>query len=213
MDTTMKGTIPALLALAAAGCASGPPHTALENKTFYEYDDDRPTASARALFETPYPALNRGEGSSAYVGVALLGGTVRLSRPIGWTIRRASLAPERRFIEYVSPRGYLVALYERGDGAGDAWRDVLGRYEEDAKAKGVEFSGRSIPVATRGAQGREYVARRVVKGKSAPYVNTSREILLRGNRRVDLLEIVQEGEFLPQMESELLPVMDTLEVL
>ena len=52
-----------------------------------------------------------------------------------------------------------------------------------------------------------------MKGKSAPYVNTSRELLLRGNRRVDLLEIVQEGEFLPQMESELLPVMDTLEVL
>jgi hypothetical protein len=209
----MKRTIPALLALAAAGCASGPPRTALENKTFYQYDDDRPTASARALFETPYPALNRGEGSSAYVGVAVLGGTVRLSRPIGWTIRRASLAPERRFIEYVSPHGYLVAFYERNDGAGDAWRDVVGRYEEDAKAKGVEFSGRSIPVATQGAQGREYVARRIVKGQAAPYANTSREILLRGKGRIDLLEIVQEGAFLPETVSELLPVIDTLEVL
>ena len=81
------------------------------------------------------------------------------------------------------------------------------------KAKGVEFSGRSIPVATQGAQGREYVARRIVKGQAAPYVNTSREILLRGKGRIDLLEIVQEGAFLPDTVSELLPVIDTLEVL
>jgi len=201
------------LALASAGCASGPPRTALENKTFYQYDDDRPTASGRALLEQPYPLLNRREGASVYVGVTVLGGTVRLSRPIGWTIRRASLAPERRFIEYVSPHGYLVALYERTDAPGDPWREILARYEEDAKAKGVELLGRRIPVATRTTQGREYLGRRVLKGQSAAYVNTSREILLRSDRRIDLLEVVEEGETLREISSELLPVMDTLEVL
>ena len=203
-----------LFALACLGCASGPPKSALENRTFYAYDD-APTSSGRNPFESPFPALDAKAktGTGAYVGVSILGGTVRLSRPTGWKIRRASLAEGRRYVEYVSPEEYLFAVYERDDRPGDAWSDVLGRYEEDAKAKGAELLGSRIPVATWNTQGREYVVKRTVRGQRAPYSNLSREFLLRGENRVDLVEIVHQGETPASITPELLRVMETLEVL
>ena len=95
----------------------------------------------------------------------------------------------------------------------DAWRDVLGRYEEDAKAKGVELLGARIPIATWNTQGREYVVRRTVRGQRAPYANMSREILLRSDHRIDLVEIVHQGETPALITPELLRVMETIEVL
>ncbi|MGO8992062.1 MAG: hypothetical protein ACLQVI_01950 [Polyangiaceae bacterium] len=202
------------LAISVAGCAGGPPLVALENRTFYESDDQQPGASGRALFEQEYPPLNANVGHVGdYIGVTVLGGTVRLSRPVGWQVRRASLVPEKRFIEYVAPHGYLVAIYEREDSPADPWREVLGRYEDDTKAKGAEILGRSIPIVLGENQGREYVVRRVTKGQRAPYVNLSREILVRSDRRIDLVEIVHAGATPALVSGELLRVMDTLEVL
>jgi hypothetical protein len=206
---------PSLLLLSLlAGCAAGPPPVALENRTFYQYDD-QPGSSGRNTFERPYPPLNLKAQTPApeYVGVSVLGGTVRLSRPANWRIRRASLTAERRYIEYVSPSEYLFAIYERTDAPADLWFDVLRRYEEDAKAKGVELLGTRVPVATWNTQGREYVVRRTVKGQRAPYANVSREILLRSDHRIELVEIVQQGESIAPVGGELLRVMETLEVL
>ena len=211
----MDTRLPAMLgALALAGCAGGPPPQALENKVFYQYDD-QPSSSGKNSFERPYPPLDRKAegGLGAYVGVSILGGSVHLSRPSGWKIRRASLAPERRYIEYVSPNEYLFAVYERTDSPVDAWRDVLARYEEDAKAKGAELLGSRVPVATWNAQGRQYVVRRTIKGQRAPYSHLSDEVLLRSDRRIDLVEIVHQGESMAPIGGELLRVMETLELL
>jgi hypothetical protein len=210
----IRRLVPLVLASAVAGCASGPPPIALENRTFYQYDD-QPTGSGRNAFERPYPPLDQkaAGASPEYVGVAVLGGSVRISRPANWRIRRASLTAERRYIEYVSPNEYLFAIYERTDSPVDTWIDVLGRYEEDAQAKGVELLGKRVPLATWHTQGREYVVRRSVKGQRAPYANVSREVLLRSDHRVDLVEIVHQGESIGPVGGELLRVMETLEVL
>jgi hypothetical protein len=58
---------------------------------------------------------------------------------------RASLTPERRYIEYESPEEYLCAIYERLDAPADPWRDLLGRDEEDAKDEGAELPGEPHP--------------------------------------------------------------------
>jgi len=202
------------LAVASSGaCGGGPPPAAFENKTFYPYDDLIATGGNAS--ERPYPPLDQKArpGLPEYVGVSILGGTVHLSRPVNWKIRRLSTTPERRFIEYVSPSEYIFAIYERLDSAIDPWRDVLQRYEEDAKASGAELLGPRIPVATWNAQGREYVVRRKIKGQKAPYTNVSREVLLRSEHRIDLVEIVHQGETLAGVSDELLRIMETLELL
>ena len=205
----------ALLGAPLMACGGGPPPAvALENRTFYQYDD-MPTASGASPFERPYPPLDaKGTaGLPDYVGVSLLGGTVHLSRPAGWRIRRASLTPARRYVEYVSPNEYVFAVYERIDAPQDPWRDVLGRYEEDVKTKGATLLGQRIPVATWNAQGREYVVRRTVKGQRGDFANVSREVLLRGEHRVELVSIVHQGESIAPIGGELLRVMETLELL
>jgi hypothetical protein len=199
-------------AAASAGCGGGPPPAAFENRTFYQYDDLIATGGNAS--ERPYPPLDQKArpGLPEYIGVSILGGTVHLSRPSNWKIRRLSMAPERRYIEYVSPNEYLFAIYERTDSAIDPWREVLERYEEDAKASGAELLGARIPVATGNAQGREYVVRRRIKGQKAPYTNLSREVVLRSEHRVDVVEIVHQGETPAGISDELLRVMETLEL-
>jgi hypothetical protein len=201
-----------LLGVVLAGCG-GPPPITLENGTFFQFDD-LPGSSKNSAFERPYPPLDRKAqgGLPEYAGVSVLGGTVRISRPADWRIRRASLQPEKRFIEYVSPNEYLFAIYERVDSPVDPWKDVLERYENDAKAKGAELLGQRVPVATWNAQGREYIVRRTVKGQRAPYSHLSSEILVRGDHRIELVEIVHQGESIAPVGAELLRVMETLQL-
>jgi len=203
----------ALGVLTTAGCGGGPPPQALENRTFYQYDDLIATGGNAS--ERPYPPLDQKArpGLPEYMGVSILGATVHLSRQVNWKIRRLSTTPERRFIEYVSPNAYVFAIYERNDSAIDPWRDVLQRYEEDMKTSGAELVGGRVPVATWNAQGREYVVRRKIKGQKGPYTNLSREVLLRSEHRVDLVEIVHQGETLAGVSDEMLRVMETLELL
>jgi hypothetical protein len=197
-----------------AGCGGGPPEIALENRVFYQYDD-QPSADGRNPFERPYPPLDRkAQGPlPEYIGVSILGGTVRISRPTNWRIRRASLTAERRFIEYVSPNEYLVAIYERTDSPVEPWANILERYEAESKAKGAKLEGERVPVATWNAQGREYVVRRTIKGQRAPYTHLSREVVLRSEHRVDLLEIVHQGESIAPVGGELLRVVETMQLL
>lgn len=193
--------------LALTGCKKA--NTAgADNRTFYQNDD---LVAKGGGIERPYPPLDL-KGPEAYMGVAVLEGSVRLSRPVGWTIRRVSTAPDHRFIEYASPHQYVFGIYERRDDAGDDWKDILGRYEEDAKTSGAEQLGGRVPVATHNAQGREYVMKRTVRGQKAPYTNVSHEVVLRGEHHVDLVEIVHQGETLEGVTQELLRVMETLEV-
>ncbi|MDF2698432.1 MAG: hypothetical protein K0S65_6816 [Labilithrix sp.] len=152
-------------------------------------------------------------GLPEYIGVSVLGGSVHLSRPANWKIRRISTTPERRFIEYVSPNQYLFAIYERVDSPQDPWGGVLERYETDTKASGAELVGGRVPIATWNTQGREFVVRRSVKGQKGPYTNMSREVLVRSDHRIDLVSIVHQGETLVGVGQELLRVMETLEVL
>jgi hypothetical protein len=206
-----------LMLLGGAGvlllaCAPNAKLGASENRTFYQ-SDDMPTAGG-SIFERPYPPLDQKVQGTLpeYTGVTVLGGTVRLSRPVNWKIRRASLVAGKRFIEYVSPNEYLFAIYERTDSPGDCWGDALTRYEEDVKAKGGEIVASKIPVATYSAQGREYIVKRTVKGQRAPYSNLSSEIILQGKHTVDLVEIVHQGESIGPIGGELLHVMETMDL-
>jgi len=199
------------LAIPSFGCGgSSPPPIAQVTGTFYNFDDMMLGKPNKAL-EEPYPPLDLKEkpGSPEYIGVSILGGSVYFSRPKNWQIRRASLTNQRRFIEYVSPNEYIFAVYERYDRSGDPWRDVLARYEEDAKKEGAELVGLHVPVATWNAQGRAYIVKRKVKAQKEPFVNFSREVVLRSGRRVNLIEIVHQGESLKPIGDELLRVMET----
>jgi hypothetical protein len=205
-----------LCAWASSACGpSAPPPNALENRTFYHYDDL--VAKGGGSIERLYPPLDKPAepGLPAYLGVSLFDGAVHLSRPVDWKIRRIGITPERRFVEYVSPNAYLFAIYERTDSPADPWREVLGRYEEDAKASNAEIVAGRVPVATWNAQGREYLVRRKVKGQRGPYQSRSREVVLRSPRRVDLLEIVQTAgadQSTPEADKELLRVLETFEL-
>lgn len=215
MGKRSRPAVPLLasILLLGLGCGGGPPPSALENRTFYQYDDLVATGGGGGV-ERPYPPLDQKgrPGLPEYVGVSVLGGSVRISRPSDWKIRRISATPERRFIEYLSPKQYIFAIYERLDSPADPWREVLERYEEDAKGAGAELIGARVPVATWNAQGRAYVIRRTIKGQKGPYTNLSREIVLRSDHRVDLVTIVHQGETLEAVGSELSRVMETLEL-
>jgi hypothetical protein len=67
-------------------------------------------------------------------------------------------------------------------------------------------------MATANAQGRAYLVERKAPGARAPYLITSREMLLRGPHRVVLVQVVHEDGPLESMAPELLPVLETLEV-
>jgi len=196
------------IGIGISGCASRPVQ---ENHTFFQADE----LLARAIVETPYPALDlpAQAGAPAYKGVAVLGGSVRFSRPTSWQIRRTGSAAHRRFIEYVSPHEYVFAVYERDDDAGTSWSDALKLYETDTKRPDVEFLGKAIPIAGYDTQGREYVLRRKVRGQRAPYTNTSREFIFRGKHAFASVELVHQGQSDASIEGELLRTVETLSVL
>src|SRR5262249_48394853 len=137
---------PALVSLAtalfAAGCASAPEHVAFENKVFYQYDTLNPAVAAKAL-ETAYPPLATQEARPLpqYVGISLMNGAVHISRPRDWVIRAGSTNAEHRWVEYVSPNEYMVAIYETVESPSEPWHVVMGRYEDQAKKNGAELLG------------------------------------------------------------------------
>jgi hypothetical protein len=214
------------LALVGLACASGPDPSAYRNKTFYEYGLGR-EGLGRDAFEKPYPPLDIQDKS--YMGVQVLEGMVRLSRPTNWVMRNASLEPEKRYIEYVSPHEILFTIFERLESPLDPWSTLQGRYEADLKAEGgrilvsevpsatgngiLSATGNAVPVATWNAQGREYVVERGVPAPKAPFINLTREIVLRGEHRVLLVQIVHQGKGPGHITDEVLPVLKSLQVL
>jgi hypothetical protein len=199
--------------LAGAGCGGAPEPVAFQNRVFYQYDTLNPAVAAKSL-EAPYPPLDKAEAPPLpqYVGVSLMNGAVHLSRPHDWVIRSGSVQPERRYVEYVSPNEYMVAVYELLESPLDPWREVMGRYEEGAKKAGADLVGERIPMATENAQGRGYLVRRPVAAAKGPLVNYANEYLLRSDNRIVLVQIVHHGEKLAPVDAELRRVIETLEV-
>jgi hypothetical protein len=164
--------------------------------------------------EHPYPPLDSPDvpGSSGWIGVSVLRDTVHFARPRQWTIRDASLEPRHSYIRYVSPNAYSFAIYERSDGAGEAWGDIFQRYEGDVAASGAKIIGQHIATATTANQARAYTIERRIDAKP-PVVSRSRELLVRGERRVVLLQVVTDEESLARVAGEVLQVLSRLEVL
>jgi hypothetical protein len=202
-----------LLAPALGACTSGPEHVAFENRVFYQYDTLNPAVAAKSL-EAPYPPLDKAAAAPLpeYVGISLMDGVVHVSRPRDWVIRAGSTNREHRYVEYVSPNEYLVAIYELVESPLDPWHDIMDRYEDQAKKAGAELLGQRIPMATVNSQGRGYLVRRAVPAAKGPMINFSNEYLLRSDQRIVLLQIVHHDEKLAPMDAELRRVVETLEV-
>jgi hypothetical protein len=196
-----------------AGCG-GASDTAAKNRTFYDWSVSAGPAAA-AQFEQRYPPLDQAEGPQTpeYIGVTVLRGGIRLSRPRSWSIREANSDPGQAFIQYVSPRAYSFAIYERPDPPTELWRNVLSRFEDDVGSVGAKIIGRRVPFATARGQGRAFTIERNVEASKRPFVSHSREVLLRSDRRVVLVQTVHEGETLAGIDEELMRVLTTLEVL
>lgn len=198
---------------AFALACGGPPPSATKNRTFYDWAVAT-GEGAQDAFEMPYPPLDLVEQSPlpAYVGVSVLRGGVRLSKPSNWKMRDAGNVPGQAYLSYISPNAYSFALYERPDSPRDPWRDVLGRFEADTKTLGARIVSRRVPVSTGVGQGRAYTVEREVEAAKRPLVSRSREYLVRGETRIVLVQIVHQGE-IAEVDDELLRVIDTLEVL
>jgi hypothetical protein len=195
------------------GCG-GAPDTAARNRTFYDWSSAGP-GNTTAQFEQRYPPLDLGEKqpNPEYTGVLIVRGGVRLSRPKEWMIREASNEPGRAYIQYTSPRAYSFGVYERPDSPSDLWLDILTRYEDDVASVGAKAVGKRVPVATWRGQGRAYSIERKVEAAKRPLISRSREIVLRGEHRIVIVQIVHDGEDLSAIDDELARVIGTLEVL
>ena len=208
----MKVAIVTALALALTAC-SGAGETAAQNRVFYDWAVA--TGDGAGDFEQLYPPLDLAAESPLpqYMGVTVLRGGVHLSRPKDWMMRDADNSPGQAHVQYISPNAYSFALYERPDSPADLWHDILTRYEDDVQSLGAKILGKRIPLATYKGQGRAYTVRRTVEAPKRPLMSGSREIIVRGEHRVVLVQIVFEGKNLEAVDDELLRVINTLEVL
>ncbi len=167
-------------------------------------------AVGSVALERPLAALDvpASRASEPLVGVSVLNDAVHFARPSHWMIRDASDEAGHRFIRYVSPRAYSFALYETSDSPTDSWSQILERYEIDVAAAGAKAVGQRIAVATNANQGRAYTIERKVEAVHS----RSREMVLRGDRSVVLVQVVTEEEGLSRISGELLEIIKRLEV-
>ena len=164
--------------------------------------------------ERPYPPLDETTASGGgWVGVSVLRNGVRFTRPSRWQIRDASLEPGHSFIRYLSPDAFSFAIYERTDSPGKSWKDIEAHYEADVT--GERREGRRAARAdgdARRNQGRAYTIDRKIESKE-PVLSRSREILLRGEHRIVLVQIVTSEENLSRLSDQLLEILRRIEVL
>jgi hypothetical protein len=129
-------------------------------------------------------------------------------------IRDAAVDAGQSYVVYVSPTGaYSFAIYERTDSPRDSWPDVLKRYEDGVAIAGAKIVGQRIPMATDTNQGRAYTIVRKIDAGKLSLVSKSREILLRGDHHVVLLQFVAEDDGLDRLSGQLLEVIKHIEVL
>jgi hypothetical protein len=201
------------LALLASGCGA---HAAVAASGTV-FDPAGASATAAPVDTALHPEIEHPLGGVAtngggWVAVSLLQGGVHLERPAGWTVREASLDPDHRYVRYVSPRAYSFAIYERNDSPGGSWHDLLDRYEADLAACEATAIGARIPVASWRNQGFAYTVDRKIDGPDA-VLSRSREVLLRGDHRVVLVQIVTSEADLSGISDEVLQLLRHLEVL
>ena len=188
----------------------------MKNRTFYDWSTAAAAGgTASSEIEKRYPPLDQAgtDPLPDYLGVTVLRNGVHLSRPKNWMIREASVDPGHAYIQYISPKAYSFAIYERPDSPTDLWRDVLSRYEDDLQAVGAKAEGKRVPFATFNGQGRAFSVERKVDAAKKPLVSRSREVLVRGEHRIVLVQVVHEGPDLSSLDQELMRVLTTLEVL
>jgi hypothetical protein len=162
--------------------------------------------------ERPYPPLDEPSASGkGWIGVSVLRGGVRFTRPARWQLRDASVEPGQSYVRYLSPDAYSFAIYERSDSPGKDWKDILEHYEADVTANGAKAIGGRIPMATATNQGRAYTIDRKIESKD-PVLSRSREFLLRGAHRIVLVQVVTSEESLARL-SDLLEIIRRIEVL
>jgi hypothetical protein len=200
-----------MLALSCGGGSA----TAVQNRTFYDWAVATSGGQAAQAFEQRYKPLDlNAEGQNPeYLGYTVLLGGVHLSRPKTWMLRDGNNSPGQAFVRYVSPSAYSFALYERPESPSELWLDVMKRFEGDTLASGAKILGKRIPTSNALGQGRAYTIERSVDAPKRPLISRSREVLIRGEHRIILAQIVYEGDALDAVDAELLRVMSTLEVL
>lgn len=201
-----------VLVSSVSACGGGDAGVARKNPVFYDYTNIG--ADVGSKFEKPYPPLDmeQRKPNPAYRGVEVLDGKVRLSRPDNWVIRAASDRPGQRYIQYLSPREYLFSVYERQELPDALWSDVVARYEASLKENKAEVLHSGVPVATWNTQGRAYLVKRRVPAAKSPFVNISREYLVRSDERIVLVQIVHPTSGVEPLSEELRRVMNTLEL-
>lgn len=194
-------------------CRSAPPPLAFDNVVFYHYGAGASTDLS--AFEQRYPPLDleREPPALNYIGVKVLQGTVRLSRPDDWVLRTASNEPAKRYVEYVSPRQLLVSIYERVESPAEPWLVIMNRYESELEKSGGRLLSQGTPTATWNGQARAYTVERKVAAPKAPFVNKCREYLVRSKHRILLVQLVYQDPGLGDISDEALRVIDTMQVL
>ncbi len=194
-------------AVAGLGCG-GSPSAPKFDEVFYLHGGG--LIDKNASYETYFEKLNIDASAQLprYVGVGILEGDVRFSRPIDWYVRSADYTPEVRFISYQSPRQFLFSIYERIDHPEDSWADVLHRFEQDIREQGTQVLAGRVPVASANAQGRSYLLKTNVAAKPA-YQSYSHEILLRSERRMLLVQIVH-GENVDTISDEITAALKSI---
>ena len=202
------------LALSVASCGGGSA-AASKNRTFYDWTVATAGGEAAQAVEQRYPPLDLGAAATTpeYLGYTVLLGGVHLSRPKTWMLRDGNNSPGQAFVRYVSPKAYSFALYERPESPSELWRDVMKRFEDDARASGAKITGKRIPMSTALGQGRAYSIERSVEAPKRPLMSHSREVLIRGEHRIILAQIVYDGDSLESVDDELMRVIATLEIL
>jgi len=199
----------------ALSCGGGSA-SAVQNRTFYDWQVATAGGElAQQAFEQRYPPLDLGPvgDNPEYLGYTVLRGGVHVSRPKDWKLRDGDNSAGQAFIRYISPNAYSFALYERPEAPTELWLDVMRRFEDDTRASGAKILGKRIPTSSALGQGRAYTVERSVDAPKRPLLSHSREILLRGEHRIILAQVVYEGDGLESIDSELLRVLSTLEIL
>jgi hypothetical protein len=197
------------LALATTACG-GSPTAPASDQVFYLHGGglvDRNTSP-----ETYFKPLDLmpTERVPRIVGVGVLNGDVRLGRPIDWYVRAADNTPQHRIISYQSPRQFLFSIFERIDSPEETWTDIERRYEIDVATEGSQILSGRMPVATANTQGRAYILKTRVPARPE-YQNYAHEILIRGDHRLMLVQIVH-GESMEPIEDEVNAVLKSITV-
>lgn len=202
------GVIVAAGTLLGLGGCGGSPTAPDRDQVFYLHD--RGVVDKRYSWERYFAPLDFEQTRvlPRRVGVAVLDGDVRLSRPVDWVLRSADYTPERRYISWQSPRSFVFTIYERTDPVRVTWDALLERYEESVVKNGSQILAGRIPFSTANAQGREYILKTAIP--SRPDLESfAHEVVVRSDERVLLVQVVH-GEHVEDAMTEIVDAVRSM---